>query len=159
MAKSQIVGFDDLFRALEKLGDETDAVAKMAVYEGAKAVADEVKRNINALPTYDKNDREHRHQGATPVEKAGLIAGMGIASMRRSGEGWDTTIGFDGYNADVTPKYPRGKPNAMVARAINSGTSWLTKYPFITRAYAASKGAAEAAMAEVIENEVQKRLQ
>lgn len=158
MAKSQVVGFDEFFRALETLGDDADGVCKMAVYEGAKIVADQVKAGIATIPVYDKNGRDKKHQGATAVEKAGLIESMGISSMQREGDGWNVTIGFDGYNSDKTAKYPNGKPNSMVARSINSGTSWLSKYPFITRAYSSSKGSAEAAMAETIEKEVQKRL-
>lgn len=157
-SRSQVIGFDKFFSQMEKLGDDVDGVCKMAVYNGAKVVADEVKRGIGTIPVYEKAGRNKRYQGATAVEKAGLLESMGISTMRKEDSAWNVTIGFDGYNSDKTAMHPKGKANAMVARAINSGTSWLTKYPFVTRAYAASKGAAEAAMAETIEQEVQKRL-
>lgn len=158
MSKSKVIGVEEWSKQLDALGKEADGICKMAVYNGAKAVADEVKAAIGTIPVYDPKTDRHPC-GATAAEKAGLLSGMGIARMQSSGEGWDTTIGFDGYNSEKTEKYPKGHPNSMIARAINSGTSWLRKYPFITRAFSSSKGAAEAAMAETIETEVQRRLE
>ena len=43
-------------------------------------------------------------------------------------------LGFDGYNKVKTRKYPQGQPNAMIARAVESGSSVRKKNPFIRRA-------------------------
>ena len=64
-------------------------------------------------------------------------------------------LGFDGYNDDKTDDWPRGKPNVMIARAIESGTSWSDKHPFFNKALQASRKRAEERMKEVMEREIQ----
>ena len=66
--------------------------------------------------------------------------------------------GFDGYNEDVTKKWPHGKPNSMIARSIEGGTSWKAKHPFIAPAVRSSRDAAEKAMAEEIEKSIQETM-
>ena len=65
-------------------------------------------------------------------------------------------IGFDGYNAMRTEKYPQGQPNQLVARGVESGTSWKQKHPFVRPAINASRKRAEAKMAEVLDKEIEK---
>ena len=48
-------------------------------------------------------------------------------------------IGFDGYNNVRTRTYPKGQPNALIARATESGSSVRKKTPFIRPAVNASK--------------------
>lgn len=40
---------------------------------------------------------------------------------------YNVKIGFDGYNNIRSKRWPQGQPNQMVARAIESGTSWMSK--------------------------------
>ena len=54
-------------------------------------------------------------------------------------------LGFDGYNSVKTKKYPKGQPNALIARVTESGSSYRTKTPFIRPAVRATKKAAEQA--------------
>ena len=94
--------------------------------------------------------------GVTAPQKAGLIDGMGISPMQDDGGYLNVKIGFDGYNATKTEKYPQGQPNQLVARGVESGTSWKQKKPFIRPAINASKSRAEAEMARILDQEIEK---
>ena len=65
-------------------------------------------------------------------------------------------IGFAGYNATRTDKYPQGQPNALIARAVNSGTTFRKKTRFVDKAVSASKKSAEAAMDAACNREIEK---
>ena len=66
----------------------------------------------------------------------------------------NTKIGFDGYNATKTKKYPNGQPNALIARSIESGTSKHQKTPFVRPAISKAKAKAEAAMAASVDKDI-----
>ena len=65
-------------------------------------------------------------------------------------------IGFDGYNRTKTDQYPQGQPNQLVARGVESGTSWKQKHPFIRPAVTRARKKAEEKMAEVLDYEIKK---
>lgn len=134
-----ISGSDELkYRAPEIIG--------RCMYPGAGILADALKAQISALPVDDGNNKKKGRRNPTQAEKDGLISGMGIAKKRTSGDTSDITIGFDGYNGNATPKYPRGQANAMIANAINAGTTFRNRIPFKKAAVSAASAAAEAAM-------------
>lgn len=142
MAKFQVgKGIDQYISQLQNLEFNSDELIGRAIYKGADIVADAIKANIQSLPS----------SACTDVEKAGLLNGFGIARMQDEGGYFNVKAGFDGYNDDVTKKWPHGKPNSMIARSIEGGTSWKAKYPFIAPAVRSSKDAAEKAMAEEID--------
>lgn len=66
-------------------------------------------------------------------------------------------LGFDKYNRTHTKKYPDGQPNQLVARGVESGTTWLQKTPFVDPAVRQSRGDAEKKMAEVLDKEIAER--
>ena len=94
--------------------------------------------------------------GVTAPQKAGLIDGMGISPMQDDGGYLNVKIGFDGYNATKTEEYPQGQPNQLVARGVESGTSWKEKKPFIRPAINASKSRAAAEMALILDQGIEK---
>lgn len=151
MAKIKVVGIDSFIKDINELAGDSEGICKMAVYDGAAVVADAVKANINALPTRVNKfvPKGHQARGATANEKAALISGFGISRMRANGT-VDVSIGFDGY-------METGKPISMIARSIESGTSWLQKMPFVNKGIASSRGAAEAAMQKRFDEEIKKR--
>lgn len=157
MAKFRIVGIDAAIKDIDKIGLDVDGIAKMCVYDGAGIVADAVRRNIEGLPVRDPKEHKRRPRGATPDEKAALAAGFGIAKMEQAGDSVNTTLGFDGYDGKPTPKYPKGHAISMIARTIESGSSWLNKTPFLKPAFNSSKAAAEQAMAARFDEEISKR--
>lgn len=154
------VGYDGLtefIRKLETLRDDAGEMSKRAVYVGGGIVGDEMKRQIKRIPIirdYIQGSSSKPIIGGTEEQIDGLIDSMGLAPMRLD-KGWmNTKIGFDGYNDVKTKKYPRGQPNMMIARSINSGTSFRRAYPFIERAGNNSKPVAEAAMAATLQDAI-----
>lgn len=65
-------------------------------------------------------------------------------------------MGFDGYNSVKSARWPQGQPNQMVARAVESGTSFMEANPEIKRARARARKAAEKAMERTFERESKK---
>lgn len=159
MAKYEVgKGIDEYIRSLGNLQRESGHICGKAVYEGAKVVADAVKAELNALPINTSDDYKQRDskKGVTAAQKAGLISGMGIAKMKNDGGYFNVAVGFHGYNSTTTDKYPQGQPNAMIARSVNSGSSFRRKNPFFDRAIRKSKTAAEAAMVQKVDEEINK---
>ena len=149
MAKFQVgPGMDQYLNQLRNLEFMADDMIGRAIYKGGGIIADAIKANIQNLPS----------SACTDVERAGLISGFGIAHMKNEDGYFNVKVGFDGYNDNVTAKYPRGKPNSMIARSIEAGTSWKPKHPFIAPAVRASKDAAEQAMAKEIDDQISKTM-
>lgn len=158
MAKITFPGLSDYELMISKLSKGVDDIAGKAIYAGAGIVADAIKENIKALPIVRGygTEKDPLPGGVTAPQKAGLIDGMGISPMQADGGYLNVKIGFDGYNATKTDKYPQGQPNQLVARGVESGTSWKQKKPFIRPAINASKSRAEAEMARILDQEIEK---
>jgi HK97 gp10 family phage protein len=146
MATFKTQGLDKYVAQLERLGKKTDTVISEAVYEMAKVVADEVKANLIALPSVPDTEGlkafASTPQQKIPITKAqkwGLVHSFGIASLRNEGGFIHVKIGFDGYNEVQTKTFPKGQPNALIARSIESGSSTREKTPFLRLALAASR--------------------
>ena len=155
MAKWQIgKGLDEYIAQLGNLEFMSPAIAGMAIYDGAKIVADAVRSEIQGLPT--TTDKHHIPRDPTQVEKDGLLNGLGIARKQTDGTFINVKIGMDGYNTHKTKKYPQGHPNAMVARSIESGSTVMKRNPFVSRAIRSSQAAAEAAMQQRVDEEITK---
>lgn len=143
MANIKFSGFTEYETLLRKLEKDSEAIAKRAVYEGAKVVADAVKVNISSISPEGPSDYEYERR---EKQKDGLKKSLGIASMRNDNGFINVRVGFDGYNDIKTKKHPNGQPNAMVARIYNSGTSHNKKQPFFKRAINQSKEGCKNAM-------------
>lgn len=150
-AKVTTSAITDYLQTINRLGGDVEEVAKKAVYEGTKVMADQVRANIQALPTDEHwGTSENPLHGVKAIQKQGLLDGFGVAEMRNDGGLINTMIGFDksGYNK-------LGQPNLMVARATQSGTSFSDKIPFFDNAVRATRSAARAKMVEVAEQELE----
>ena len=158
MAKITFPGLSDYELMISKLSKDVDDIAGKAIYAGAGIVADAIKENIKALPIVRGygTEKDPLPGGVTAPQKAGLIDGLGISPMQSDAGYLNVKIGFDGYNATKTEKYPQGQPNQLVARGVESGTSWKKKSPFIRPAINASKQRAEDEMARILDEEIEK---
>ena len=96
--------------------------------------------------------------GVTASQKEGLLSGLGIAHFRNDGGFINVKIGMDGYNSTRTKQFPNGQPNALIIRSLESGTSFRSRNPVITRATNSAKGAAEAAIQKKMDEEIKKRI-
>jgi len=130
LAKMTVQGIDEYINKLSKLGPAMPAIAKKAVRAGANPVADEVRKGLEA------NIRDPAYAGLGNGSTFGvkqnygkstgdLLDSLGIspAGVDRNGV-YNCKIGFAGYDR-------KGVPNALKARAMESGTSKLRKRPFI----------------------------
>lgn len=137
-------GIEELSAILGKLESEAELVASGALYDGAGVVADAMSKAVDNIKTepfrYKRDSRM-----PSPEEKEALRGGIGIARFKKNGSEVDTLIGFtkgDGY-------VMLGKKKTavrLIARSINSGTSFMTKQPVFRKAASKSKSNAEAAM-------------
>lgn len=148
MGKTYTVGkgVDKYIRTLEGVKTVTRPAIGMAIYEGAKVAADAIHTAIETLPADEITD----------VQRKGLLDGLGVTKIEDVGGVRDVKIGFDGYNDHITKKYPKGHPNAMIARSIISGTSWRQKDDFVGKAVRRCRAQAEKAMREELENQIAK---
>lgn len=145
-------GLDEYLAKLGNLlNDAPDAIGE-ATYEGAAIVADEIKKNIEALPT-DERPRatSGKLNGMKAIQKTGLIHGLGIAKHRIDNGYYNVKIGFDGYNK-------LGQPNAMIARTFEAGNSFTKKTPFVAPAIRSTREIAEKKMQEVIDKRVTQKM-
>lgn len=162
MAYIRFSGLEEYERKLSQLERAyREQIAGKAIYAGSAIVADAIKRGIEGLPVVTGYGTQENPLpgGVTAVQKQGLEDGLGIAPMQDDRGYLNVKIGFDGYNRTKTEKYPNGQPNQLVARGVESGTSWKQKKPFIRPEINASRKEAEQKMAEVIDEEIQKLME
>ena len=158
MAKFKFIGAEIYVKSLEKLGKNTKPIIKKAIEAGAGVVADQVRANIMAIPLQNGRAKKgERKNGISNVEKLDLLNSFGISPVQRSPDGYDNAkLGFEGNSSIKTEAFPEGKPNAMIARGVESGTSWMKPHPVFRKALKAKKEEAIQKMEEVIEEETKK---
>ena len=150
-------GIGELSALLARLGDKAQDVASGALFEGAGVVADAYTAAINSIQTAPfKYARKGEKRLPSPEEKAALLGKSGIAKFNKTGEEVNTLIGISGAAgyADVAE---HTKAVRLIARSINSGTSFMNKQPVFRKAASQSSGAAKSAIvskAEQMFNEI-----
>ena len=146
----KVVDLDDVMNTLAGLNKNAEAVAAESLYEGAGIVADafaNAAKSIRTEPfTYKKKQRL-----PSPEEKAAVVGKTGIAQFTKNGSEVNTLVGVSGAAgyADIG-----GKPKAvrLIARSINSGTSFMPKQPVFRKAKSASQKTATAAIVKKAED-------
>lgn len=150
-----------------------------AVKAGAKPVADEIRQRMNGLPTekfrrlkMPRVPARHKSYRLSPAYRTAfkeyvsssspfhslsnsqlidLMRGFGLTPIDRDRRGFvHTKAGFDGYGSFPSKGYPNGLPNALLARAVESGSSVRQKTPFVRPAVNATRKKAEAEMDKTI---------
>lgn len=163
MAKFIIQGLNEYTKMLEELG-ESETVRHMCgatIYSGADVVANEIRKGIESLPaseSYTYGSEKKEVSVISEAQKEGLLDSFGISKMSYEGGYYNVKLGFDGYNSQKSKKYPNGQPNQMIARAINSGTSFRRKIPFIDSAVRKSRHKASKAMQKRFDEELKKKI-
>ena len=151
-------GIDNYIRSLNTLLADTDEVIKETIRPGARLMTDKIDAAIDNIPIRSYNQGDGMVYGITASQKAGLKESLGIAQLRKDGSFVNVKIGFDGYNSTRTKKYPKGQANAMIARALESGTSFRARHPFISQSVRACRKATEEAMKKQLDIEIKKRI-
>lgn len=151
-------GLDELGSRIAQLGIRAQEIASAALYDGAGVMAGALKKGVNSIETESfKYAPSGKTRKPSPQEKAALQRKVGIAKFHKNGSEVDTLVGMgrSGY-CQISGKK---KPVIVVARSINSGTSFMEKQPVIRKAITQNKAAAEAAIvakADAMINEITK---
>lgn len=122
---------------LERLCDKktVEGDMKRAIYPAAGLIAEAVAKNVQALPIVNDNARgtpSNPIDGVTQWQKKGLLDGLGLPKFSNDANFMNTKLGFDGYNKT---KGKNGyQANIVIARSVESGTSFRKKHPFVAPA-------------------------
>ena len=148
----KIEGLAELSEMIAKLGEDAGKTAAGGLYEGAAVMAGEIKKGAEGILTapfaYAGGGKTRM---PSPEEKdAVLSAGIGIAKFDRNGSEVNTSVGYNGAGY-VDTAYGKRKAIAQIANAINSGTSFMKKQPFVRKAANAGAAKAGAAITKYIE--------
>lgn len=137
-------------------GDELTKVCGHAIYDAAEIVADAIRQELENVPTDESWGTQSAPTiGPKKVQKEALMHVLGVTSMSTDDKGFiNVKIGFDGYNDIQSKRWPNGQPNQMVARSIESGTTWMKKNRFVARAVAKTRKRAVEAMRKRAETEI-----
>lgn len=147
MANMKWAGLEEYERQLHQLEDISRECIGEAIYDGAGIIADAVREGINAIPIDNGFAKEGEMlNGINQLQKDGLLEGFGIAPLQDENGYLHVKLGFNGYNAIKTKAFPNGQPNSMIARSVNTGSSFRARIPFVDNAVTANKAAAEDAM-------------
>lgn len=161
MARVSFKGFEQYGQALQELAF-TAAGGEMleeAVKAGAKPVADEIRRRLDALPSapFERLSDGEKFGFLPEGQKRDLQDSFGLTPVDRDRRGFvHVKAGFDGYGSFPTKSYPKGIPNQLLARAAESGSSVREKTPFVRPAVNATRKEAEVAMDRVVRQELEK---
>ena len=150
----KVDGMAEISETLSKLEERAPAVAAKALYEGAGIMADEVRKSADSIRTapfkWASSSGETRLP--SPEEKEIVQkASAGIAKFDKNGTEVQTSVGF--RNAGYAQLKGKTVPIPKIVNAINSGTSFMKKQPFVRKAATAGGPRAISAMKEVIETE------
>lgn len=168
MAKMQVgSGLDQYIAELNRLAINTKEVLGRSIYVGADIVADQIRANIEKLQVSNSPKRgtpSDPIDTITTAQKTGLLQGFGISGLANTDGITNVKIGFDGYNSQVASTSVKRKwkekrqANIMIARAVEGGTSFRRKHPFVAPAVRATKKKAEDAMGEQLDKEIEKAM-
>lgn len=150
---------DEYLMKLSKLSNATiHEVCGPAIYDAAGLVADRIMSEFRKVPTDERFGTEGTPAiGPKKIQKKALYDCYGITKMEEDANGFlNVKIGFDGYSGIKTKKWPNGQPNQLIARAIESGTTYMLKHPFVKNGVSASKKKALEIMKKRVDDNIEK---
>ena len=137
MSHIKVEGMEEYLHLLQLNYKQMRNICGRSIYPGAGMVWKDCRRRIQNLRTDDHlfkfaEQYGRKRKGLTSRQKKGLYDSVGIAPLKHKNGGiYDVKIGFDGYNDIVSHRWPKGQPNAMIARSVNIGTSFMEAQPFM----------------------------
>ena len=137
----KVEGLSELSEMLRQMGEKAEGIAAGGLYEGAGVMADEIRKGAEGINTSPFHYAVFVTRDPSPEEKAAVLeAGAGIAKFQKNGSEVNTSVGY--RNAGYTTINGKTKPIPQIVNAINSGTSFMKKQPFVRKA--ATTGAKKA---------------
>ena len=130
---------EEITRNFDQADKNVIAAQKVALYEGAKVLADAAKSAANAY---------------------GLGAGLGIATFRTDSDGTQTSVGFrqSGDAGYFINRWGQLVPYDLVANVLEYGSSKVKATHFFSRAVKSQKDTAKAVMRMVFLEQMNKYL-
>lgn len=151
----KVDGIEELSEMLTAMEERAPAVASKALYEGAGIMADEIRKGAASIRTAPfKWASSSRGETRLPSpEELEIVqeAAAGIAKFNKNGTEVDTSVGF--RNAGYAKLKGKTVPIPKIVNAINSGTSFMKKQPFVRKAASQATPKALKAMRDCIEAE------
>lgn len=148
-------GMDKITEMLVKAEQKAPGIAALALYEGAGVVADAISAGARGISTKPFRYAVGWQRDPSPEEKEAIVSAgaAGIAKFQKTGNEVNTSVGYN--RSGYVTIAGKTKPVAAIANAINSGTSFMKKQPFIRKATRQSQGKAtgaiEAKVSELVE--------
>lgn len=150
----KVDGMEDISAMLEKIEEAAPAVAAKALYEGAGIMAEEIRAGAEGIRTEPFRGPKPTRKPSPEEKEIVIAAGVGIAKFDKNGDEVDTSVGY--RNAGYATLGSEEKPIPLIVNAINSGTSFMKKQPFIRKASRTGGQKAMAAMTRSIEDQIDK---
>ena len=154
--RMEVTGVADLIQKMDKIGEKGRDCASIALYEGARVTADAVGGAVQGIATEPFKYAGNGHKRKPSPEEKAVLTGAkhGVAKFRKGVTKIDTSVGYQ--NSGYGEIKGKTVPVPLIANAINSGTSFMQKQPFIRKAFSQSKGAAQAAIENKLSEELEK---
>jgi HK97 gp10 family phage protein len=135
MATAKFMAGEEFALKLSRCSTDIEAIARKAIYAGAKIVADRMKINLESVLSEEATGQ--------------LVEAMGITPIGLRASEWSAHIGFDGYDRD-------GVAFQLIARVLESGTSTRPKKPFMRKTMNQVKNQVVEVMNQTIDEEMRK---
>ena len=147
----KVDGMTEISEMLSRLEENAPKIASQALYKGAGLMAAEINKGAGMIKTAPFSyARGGETRLPSPEEKEIVMkASAGIAKFDKDGTEVNTSVGF--RNSGYAELNGKRKPIPQIVNAINSGTSFMNKQPFVRKAANSGAPKAMAAMRESIE--------
>ena len=149
----KVDGMAELSTLLTEMGEKAPAVAAKELYEGAGLMREEIARSVNTIKTAPFQYAKDGQTRLPSPEELAIVekAAVGIAKFDKNGAEVDTSVGF--RNAGYAPLAGKIVPIPKIVNAINSGTSFMNKQPFVRKAARTGGPKAMQAMKDAVQAE------
>ena len=146
----KVEGLLGLSEQLAQLGENAQSVASSALYEGAGIMATEIQNGAEGIKTAPFHFAVFGTREPSPEEKEAVLGAVGIAKFEKNGAEVNTSVGYG--NTGYAMVAGKRKAIAQIANAINSGTSFMNKQPFVRKAATSGGKKAGEAITKSIED-------
>lgn len=164
MAYITVNGLEEYEIKISKLAKKSEGLCKIAIYPAAGYMTDKIRDAVSELPIEEgKNGmppfafKGKKITGISKIQKKDISESLGIAHMKEKAGYIYAKIGWDGYGSIKTKAWPKGVPNILLVRTIESGTRFRKKRPFIRKTIKANEAETIRRMAikidEILEKE------
>ncbi len=148
-------GVTEIAEMLAGMEERAGAIAAGALYEGAGLMAEEINKgaaSIQTAPFKYASAARGETRLPSPEEKEIIqAAAAGIAKFRKNGGEVDTSVGF--RNSGYAQLEGKMVPIPKIVNAVNSGTSFMKKQPFVRKSASKATPAVLEKMRKYIEAE------